>query len=264
MKQLLVGIVVLATAAAGHAHEFLIKPGKISAAGDALPFTVESTHVFMQSEEMEAADTVTVSLRQGDKTEAITLQENEAAQRLEGEIVMADDASAYLLGHRLGQVWSQTPKGWKPGGRDVNADAQHSNKFEKFAKTLLNASPSDTAFATPAGHRLEIVPVTNPATVKVGEDLVVQVLYDGKPLATEVLATYDGFTETPSSYAYFTETYRDDNNAGLAKVRISTPGLWLVRVEHRASKSEEGIDEHVMRAVLVFEVAPVTVARQAD
>ncbi len=242
-------------AGAARAHEFLVRPAATSvAAGQTAAFTVESTHVFMRSEEMEAADTVAVTLQQGGQTVPAALRENPAALRLDGEVTVPAGGSAWLLGHRLGQVWSTTPAGTQPGGRDRHPDAVRARLFEKFAKTLLNPDPSDTMFAQPVGHRLEIVPVTNPAAARVGEDVTVRVLYDGQPLATPVYATHDGFTDTPNSYAYVTETYGEGAESGLARVRITAPGLWMVRVQHTADAPQPGIDQHVMRAVLIFPV----------
>ncbi|NJN46630.1 MAG: DUF4198 domain-containing protein [Candidatus Competibacteraceae bacterium] len=180
------------------------------------------------------------------------LQENEAAQRLEGTLSDVDGATAYLLGHRHGQVWSQTDKGWQPGGREQNPEAKSSNKYEKFAKALINASADDDSYAKPAGQLLEIVPLTNPATVNPGDELPVQVLYDGKPLNTAVYATFDGFSDTPGTYAYYTETLSEGEHADKAMIKLVVAGTWMVRAEHRVSG--EQFDEHVMRAVLLFEV----------
>ena len=77
--------IILSSAA--QAHEFIVKPTKSGTAADEpLHFTVESTHYFLRSEEMEKADTVTVSLAKDGALMPVKLQENEAAQRLEGTL----------------------------------------------------------------------------------------------------------------------------------------------------------------------------------
>ncbi|MBI9092928.1 MAG: DUF4198 domain-containing protein, partial [Desulfobacterium sp.] len=98
--------------------------------------------------------------------------------------------------------------------------------------------------------KLEIVPMTDPATVKINTEMEFKVIYDGKPLSTEVYATYDGFSSTPNTYAYFTEC----NDQGVAKVIITHPGTWMVRVQKKLEVPTQDYDSHVMRAVLVFEV----------
>ncbi|MCK5098120.1 MAG: DUF4198 domain-containing protein, partial [Desulfobacteraceae bacterium] len=77
-----------------------------------------------------------------------------------------------------------------------------------------------------------------------------KILYDDKPLSTEVFATYDGFTATPNTYAYFTEC----NDKGIAKVKITHPGTWMIRVQKKIEQATKDYDIHVMRAVLVFKV----------
>jgi hypothetical protein len=44
--------------------------------------------------------------------------------------------------------------------------ASNPYKIEKFAKALVNAMPEDNGFSTVIGDTLEIVPLTNPATVR--------------------------------------------------------------------------------------------------
>jgi uncharacterized GH25 family protein len=71
------------------------------------------------------------------------------------------------------------------------------------------------------GDALEVVPLTNPATVKPGNELTVKVLFKGQPLTTNVYATYDGFSKEANTYAYYAEGHKD----GTAKVKITQPGL---------------------------------------
>jgi uncharacterized GH25 family protein len=100
------------------------------------------------------------------------------------------------------------------------------------------------------GDRLEIVPVTNPAAAKVGDEITFKVLFEGQPLSTPVFATYDRFSESETTYAYYTETAND----GTAKVQITHLGLWMVRVEINVPEKTEDYDSHLARAVLVFRV----------
>jgi uncharacterized GH25 family protein len=37
--------------------------------------------------------------------------------------------------------------------------------------------------------------LTNPATIRPGDELTVRILFKGQPLATNVYATYDGFSK---------------------------------------------------------------------
>lgn len=63
-------------------------------------------------------------------------------------------------------------------------------------------------------------------------------------------ATFDGFSTNPNTYAYFTET----DEKGIAKVKITHPGMWMVRAEKETAEQTEDYDKHILRAVLVFGV----------
>jgi len=52
---------------------------------------------------------------------------------------------------------------------------------------LVNGTPADNGFSAVIGDTLEIVPVTNPATIRPGDEMTVRVLFKGQPLTTNVL-----------------------------------------------------------------------------
>ncbi|MGK7924672.1 MAG: DUF4198 domain-containing protein [Spirulina sp.] len=246
---ILAGLVLSATAT--NAHELILKPDRLATKGrEMLEFAILSTHQFMQPEEMEAAEIVEAVLFQDGRTLPLTIQENPTANQLEGVVSLTHHNPAYLLAHRLGAIWSMTPEGMKEGTRATLSEVEWSAKYEKFAKTLINATQGDLTYNRPVGQLLEIVPMDNPANLKPGDDLIVRILYKGQPLDAEVKATYDGFSDTPSTYAYFTETLAQ----GLAKIRIISSGIWMVRVQHTKDVQGEDYDRHVLRSVLVFEV----------
>jgi uncharacterized GH25 family protein len=63
-----------------------------------------------------------------------------------------------------------------------NRRRDHPYKIEKFSNALVNVTPADNGFSTVIGDILEIVPVTNPATVRPGDEMTVKVLFKGQPL----------------------------------------------------------------------------------
>ncbi len=236
---------------AARAHEYIVKPGVMQvAAGAKVPFSVSSSHVFMTSEELEDAEDNSVALFADGKRQSLPLIRREATFTYEGEATAPTSGTFMLLGARLPQVWSLTPEGLKRGTPVTLPGATSPMKIEKFSKTLINLSPTDEGFKTVVGDRLEIVPISNPATLRPGQDMTVKIMFDGQPLSTRVYATYDGFTDTPNTYAYVTET-KDD---GTARVRATKVGLWMVRVEQRMAERAPGHERYMGRAVLVFEV----------
>jgi uncharacterized GH25 family protein len=235
-----------ATSAA--AHEIVIHGPSRAGAGQVIDFEVHSTHVYGQAEEIEAVENVEAMLVQGETVRPVQLRANEKELRLDGSVALENDGPAVIVAHRRGLVWSRTTEGFKPGGRDQHPDALASNKYEKFTKLVVNANQDHTQ---PLGHRLEIVPIDDLSTVKVGDTIKVRVLYDGAPLATKVMATYLGFTDIADSYAWLT----DGRDEGVAAVKITSPGIWLVRAQHEAEVGDGVVDRHILRAILQFEVS---------
>jgi len=73
-------------------------------------------------------------------------------------------------------------------------------------------------------HSLEIIPLSNPSTLREGDMLKVRVLHRGKPYDGMVFATYEGFS-ADGAYAYSVGT--DDD--GIASIRLLDRGRWLIR-----------------------------------
>ena len=87
MKALIAGYSLLATAccviftSSSRAHEFIFKPATLCVnAGDNVPFSVLSTHVFMIGEELLPANFVKASLLEGNKSVNLPLKENDMLQ----------------------------------------------------------------------------------------------------------------------------------------------------------------------------------------
>ena len=231
------------------AHEFLLKPEQWNSykAKQKLPLAVHSTHVFMKGEEIEDPKTVQLAYA----GEIVSLTPNPAALTQDGTVTLKGGAAAIIEGHRLPILWSETPTGGAEGGRSAHKDAISAGSYEKFAKLLLPVDGNTTGFDKVVGHKLEIVPVSNPLTAKPGDELRFKVLLNGKPAAFETIeATYDGFTDTPSAWAYSAAPVQH----GEAVVKITAPGLWIVRVGVDLPNKTAEYDEEILRAVLIFPV----------
>jgi uncharacterized GH25 family protein len=242
--------VALGVSGAANAHEFIVKPAVMTIqAGAELQVAGLSTHIFLISQELEAAKDVKVGLYANGKRADITVKSNEKTLAYDGTVTAPSSGTFILTGARLPQIWATTPDGLKQVNKK-GPNVSNPYKIEKFAKALVNVTPADNGFSTVIGDALEIVPLTNPATVKPGDELTVRVLFKGQPLTTNVYATYDGFSKEENTYAYYTEGHKD----GTAKVKITQPGIWIVRAQHSAPEHSEDYDRYVARAVLLFEV----------
>jgi uncharacterized GH25 family protein len=248
------GVIALTVVVGGpgkaQAHELIVKPAAMTVqAGTGLQVAVLSTHVFLISQELEAAKDVKAGYYADGKRTDIAVKPNDETLAYEGKVAAPSSATFIVTGARLPQIWATTSEGLKQATRKTQG-ASDPYKIEKFAKALVNVTPADNGFSTAIGDTLEIVPLTNPATVRPGDELTVKVLFKDQPLATNIYATYDGFSQEENTYAYYTEGHKD----GTAKVKISHPGLWMVRVQHTAPEQTEDYDRYVARAVLLFEV----------
>ncbi|WP_027192155.1 DUF4198 domain-containing protein [Fundidesulfovibrio putealis] len=253
LRMLLLALAALMTVAAvpASAHEFVVKPVKAAVkAGEKLTLSALSAHVFMVSEELEDPANVKIKAVDAAGTSSeVAVTANKATLAYDGQTSFAKPGYGMLLGHRLPEVWTKTPEGMKKGTKADFPGATVSNLYEKFCKTLIVVDKADDGWKKSAGHKLEIMPLADPAGYKAGQEAAFQILVDGKPQSAEVFATCDGYTKTPNSYGWYTET--DDK--GVAQVKFSQKGLWMVRVQHKAP-GKDGITEHVMRSVLVFAV----------
>ncbi|MDG4718259.1 DUF4198 domain-containing protein [Thalassospira aquimaris] len=253
-RALIIGVTGCLLGSAASAHEFVASTSQTDAKpGSTAILIMDSTHQFGIPEEAEATKHVRAQLITTSGKTGLEVAENPDAPNLVASFTYPDQ-TAWLQGHRLPVVWSQTPDGWLEGGMDQHADAITSARYEKFAKHLIGRSQNDDLITTPLGDKLEIVPLSDPRKTAIGTDAEFQVLLDGQPLTTTVLATYAGFTDTPSSWAYYSETLADERGSGIAKVRISSPGLWVVRVATDVADTQEGVRVHNLRATLSFHV----------
>ncbi len=245
-------VLTLMSASSAFAHEFIIKPVQLTTeVNNVLPFRIISAHAFMISEEMEPMNKVEANFIFKDKSEKLTLEEDKMLMSLSGQCTPTLEGTAIIAGHRKGMIWTQTTQGWKQQSKKGLKGVIRSGKYEKFSKALVTVGKADGSFGKTIGHKLEIVPLSDPTQANVGDEIVFKTLFEGKPVSVEnVLASYDGFSLNPNTYAYFTEPYGE----GLAKVKISHPGVWMVRVQHKIDKPTADYDSNVLRAVLVFEV----------
>jgi uncharacterized GH25 family protein len=117
-----------------------------------------------------------------------------------------------------------------------------SNYYEQYSKALFNVGASEgNAFGKPVGHRLEIVPVENPFTLKGngGDTLTVKVLFNGQPARyCRVYATYGGFS-VEDDFAYATTA----DGRGLAKIRLTHWGAWLIKANMKLPPTDDMKDK---------------------
>lgn len=149
--------------------------------------------------------------------------------------------------------WSNGPDGWAQTDRVQRPDAVYVEEAIMCGKTVLNVQGSvdDTLVTRPAGQRLDIVPLINPAKVKAGGKLPVQVLCDGKPAAgLEVSAASDCAPD--KKQPAFKGRTDDNGKIGITPLK---PGLWIVRAKYAYDHPDKKrADEVVLASSLTFRI----------
>jgi uncharacterized GH25 family protein len=132
-------------------------------------------------------------------------------------------------------------------------------RYTKYAKTIVRvepADPADEAFLTPIGHRLEIVPLSNPCDWQSGSNVQVRVLLDGHPWPDMAVSAGHDAAEDTSRAAQS----RTDAN-GRASIALTRPGHWFVKAH--LIRSTNGLTPESWRslwATLTFDVQGQTSA----
>lgn len=117
--------------------------------------------------------------------------------------------------------------------------AEKSGHYLKFAKALVPVSVAGsekmTGYDRVLGYRLELIPQVDPFTLKAGDVLPVQVLFDGKPVEAGVeVDIISG--EFPMTKGMELPAYKTDEH-GIAKVKLERAGVQSLGADHIVSPS---------------------------
>lgn len=161
--------------------------------------------------------------------------------------------SYIVIGYYRPTFWSNGPEGWTQQDRTQRPDAIYVEEAIMCAKTVVNVqgATDDGPIAEPVGQRLEIIPLINPAKVKVEEKVPMQVLCDGKPAkAINVEATFAGFSD--NDYKAF---QGKTNIKGLIDFIPLKHGYWVIQAKHTFEHPDKNrADEVVLVSTLTFKI----------
>lgn len=139
------------------------------------------------------------------------------ARRIELDPV---DFESYLRAERAGRALET----WTARKDSATGAVEY---YTKYAKTIVEVQPTgseDTSYQTPVGHRLELIPLSNPCHWTSGTEVRVRVLVDGHPWpGISVSAGHEGQAE----HDYAVETTSGTN--GVATIPLSQPGHWFIK-----------------------------------
>lgn len=277
----LVGV-LLATRMA-RAHDFWLVPNAFRvSAGSALEIRGQTSSRFPTSEAAVALDRIT-SARVYSATAAETITElshsgrslllrhtpRGAGQRMVAVALAPRTVRESPASFRRYLELEGAPEAlarYERAGRlpPVTSTDSLTRRYAKYAKTLVEVGRGGPrAFTRLAGHPVEFVPLTDPATLRPGDTLAVRLTFRGRPVAgahlhVGVVQSDHSRMDADSSLAR-ADAVRDvsvsTNARGVARFAIDTPGLWNVRTIHIVpAERSSGADWDVHWATLVFGV----------
>lgn len=142
-----------------------------------------------------------------------------------------------------------------PDGRSVATvkteypSATTSTHNIKYGKALVRIDQGAAGFAQVVGHRLELIPRQDPASLKPGDKLPVEVRFAGQPLANAGVEIGDGVTPMKEESIQRYQT----NAQGIALVPITRRGLQVVAVDHKVRSAYPAVAaEDAYTATLTF------------
>ncbi len=130
------------------------------------------------------------------------------------------------------------------------AEREGRERYTRYLKTLLQVgTTTDETFKEITGHTLEIIPVSNPYQLKVGDKFSVRVSFANRPLSGAQVFAHNRHQGSVRTQA--TTTSRD----GVATFTLERSGVWLVRLVHMrrcAGAHCDGNDWESFWAALTF------------
>ncbi len=129
-------------------------------------------------------------------------------------------------------------------------------KYSKHVKAIFQVGNKlSDDYKTVLGYPTEFIPMTNPYSLKVGDELSMKLLINGKPMAGEmVYASYnDQFGHAKDGTPLDTFQMATDSE-GLVKIKISNSGHWYFRTVNLVKSSENDADYISISAAITFEI----------
>ncbi|NIM90970.1 MAG: DUF4198 domain-containing protein [Candidatus Aminicenantes bacterium] len=156
----------------------------------------------------------------------------------------AEEFNDYLLHDGLPDIYELRKK----EGILDKAAVEH---YSKYPKTIVQVGKIlDKTSIKPLGFPIEIIPRVNPYELKLGDDLEVTVLFQGKPLSNaEIAWSYPGRGEE------FAGSKKTDEN-GLAAIPLVKAGPYVIRLTHMEWVKKETHEWESYWTSLTFEVSP--------
>ncbi|OPY33025.1 MAG: Nickel uptake substrate-specific transmembrane region [Methanomassiliicoccales archaeon PtaU1.Bin030] len=155
---------------------------------------------------------------------------------IEGNYTLLVDSSA---------VWNKNPEGWAMGPKFKFKDVTYSGSYHQMAKKIVPVGKVNGLGVAVVHGILELIP--EDTSLVLDKTFMVQVLYEGRPLANESFKAYSKRNKK--------ENMLTTDANGKVQVPIDHEGEWMFLVRHRdeTKKVDEEYDETVFVTTLVME-----------
>ncbi len=186
-----------------------------------------------------------------EKTAFLNLQPSEAGNYLVGLSTMLSeidlkgkDFNEYLTEDGIPDTLAERKR-----KKELTKDVRE--RYSKHVKTIFQVGDKQTDnYKTALGYAVEIVPVTNPYSLKTGDTFEFQCLKDGNPLANQFVMTG---REDAKSKLIIGKNVRTDKN-GVAKIKLDGVGKWYVKFINMTRLNDPQINYESKWATLTFEL----------
>ena len=137
-----------------------------------------------------------------------------------------------------------------------NTLAEVRERYSKHVRTIVQVGEEKSdAYATKLGYPVEIILDQNPYDLRFGDDIGFQVLYDGKPVANQLVrSSYEGFHGHDESGGHITSFEMRTDENGRASFLLNNKALWYISLIHMQKIDDPDADYESNWATITFRV----------
>ena len=263
MKKLLVAS-LLCTASLAQAHDLWVTAPATLSPSETLKADLSYSHDFPYPDEIPA-DRLHIfeplHITSPDGTKKDLVQQGKNYQYV-SESQLAKGSYVITANYRP-TFWSEfADDTWAQGDLTKNPTAVACQQAQMFGKSIVVVDGGENleAIRRPIGQELEIVPLANPNSAKMGKLFPVRVLFQGKPLADEIV------TATADTIALMDEEATHDHREpqifsgktdkeGKVNIIPLVEGFWKAKVKHKTPfANQKQCHENSLSATLAMQI----------
>ena len=151
-----------------------------------------------------------------------------------------EDFNSFLKEYGLDEILDRRAK--------ANTHASPAKEYYScYTKLLLQVGEKkDDTHKKANNFPVEIMPLENPYSLKIGDPIHFKILFDGKPVFGVRVKVWNRFDNRTTIQNIYTE------KDGTLETRVSSPGPWMVSVVRMVSSKQPGAEWQSYRGSLMF------------